>query len=332
MALKMIRRRTVVLLAVATAVFGTSICHAQTYPSRPITIVVPFTAGGGTDVLARALAEALGSSLKQAVIVENVAGAGGTIGQTKVARSQGNGYTLLLGNVGTLAAATSLYRNLAYDVLQDFDPIASVGDVPQVLTVKAGFANSYEEFVQYARQHPGKVNYASAGFGSGAHLGGILLNDAIGVDATYVHYRGAAQATADLMGGVVDYSVESISTAAANYSTGKVKGLAILGVKRASVLPNVPAATETKYPVQYDLWNMLLVPKRTPKAVVGQLNAAVSRAFQDPKLIATFSKLGISIPSEDHRSVEGASKLLRSEVTRWRDLLQRVNIQPQALN
>ena len=159
------------------------------YPSRPLTLLVPFTAGGATDVLARALAEGLARQLKQSVVVENVPGAGGSVGQSRAARSAADGYTLLLGNVGTLAANASLYKNLSYNVLTDFVPLASVGDAPQVLSVRAGLpARTFDEFVAYAKANQGTMNFGTAGVGSGSFLGGILLNAAIGVNILPIHY------------------------------------------------------------------------------------------------------------------------------------------------
>lgn len=308
-----------------------SAVSAQSYPSRPLTMLVPFTAGGATDVLARAVAEALSKDLKQAIVVENVPGAGGSVGQARAARSAADGYTLLLGNVGTLAANASLYRNLSYDVLKDFTAVASVGDAPQVLSIRADFpAKNLDEFAAYAKQNAEKMNFGTAGVGSGSFLGGVLLNAALGTKVPPVHYRGAAQATADVMAGHIDYTIESSSTAVSSISSKKIKGLVIMGDQRVSVLPDVPAAAETAYPkLKYTIWNMLLVPKGVPADVVGKLNASVNRVLADPAMQERYAQMGLTVPTADHRSSAGAGKLLADEVANWRKLLQDAGVQPE---
>lgn len=304
---------------------------AQDYPARPLAMLVPFTAGGATDVLARAVAEALSKELKQPIVVENVPGAGGSVGQARAARAAPDGYTLLLGNVGTLAANASLYRNLPYDVLKDFTAIASVGDAPQVLSVRADLpAKSLDEFAAYAKTHAATMNFGTAGVGSGSFLGGVLLNAALGVKVPPVHYRGAAQATADVMAGHIDYTIESSSTAVSSISSKKVKGLVIMGDKRVGVLPDVPAASETAYPaLKYDIWNMVLVPKGVKPEVATRLNAALTKVLTDPAMQERYAQMGLAVPSEAHRSQAGSAKLLADEVARWRKLLADAGVKPE---
>lgn len=321
---------------VRTILFATALAagaaQADTYPSRPLTLLVPFTAGGATDVLARALAEGLARQLKQSVVVENVPGAGGSVGQSRAARSAADGYTLLLGNVGTLAANASLYKNLSYNVLTDFVPLASVGDAPQVLSVRAGLpARTFDEFVAYAKANQGTMNFGTAGVGSGSFLGGILLNAAIGVNILPIHYRGAAQATADVMAGHIDYTVESSSTAVSSISSGKIKGLVVLRGERVKVLPGVQAASETSYPdLHYDIWNMVLVPKGVPAAVAEQLNASLNQVLHSPEIQARYAEMGVAVPTAEHRSLKGSAELLQSEVARWKALLHAAGIEPGA--
>jgi tripartite-type tricarboxylate transporter receptor subunit TctC len=230
--------------------------QADSYPEKPLTLIVPYTAGGATDVLARMLAKGLSQELKQPIVVENVPGAGGSIGQTRFSRAAADGYTVLMGNVGTLAANGSVYKNLPYDVLKDFTPLASVGDAPQVLSVRANFpASNLDEFAAYAKVHGAKMNFGDAGVGSGAFLGGVLLNATLGTNVPPVHYRGAAQATSDVMAGQIDYTVESSSTAVSSIASGKIKGLVVLSAQRVGVLPNVPAVSETSYKsLNYTIW------------------------------------------------------------------------------
>jgi len=305
--------------------------HAENFPSRPLTLLVPFTAGGATDVLARTVAEELAKDLKQPVIVENVPGAGGSVGQGRAARATPDGYTMLLGNVGTLAANASLYLNLPYDVLRDFTPLASVGDAPQVLSVRADFpADDLDAFAKYAKAHGDSMNSGAAGLGSGSFLGGVLLDAALGIKVEPIQYRGAAQATSDVMAGHIDYTIESSSTAVSSIASGKIKGLVVMRGERVPVLPDVPAASETAYPdLHYDIWNMMLVPKGVPQPVVQALNAAINRVLASPAIQARYAQMGLAVPAKPHLSPEGAAELLREEVARWRDLLAKAGVKPQ---
>lgn len=317
-----------VLLA-GTAFIGFS-THAQDFPTRALTLLVPFSAGGATDVLARTIAEGLSHELKQTVIVENVPGAGGSVGQTKASRAHPDGYTMVLGNVGTLAANASLYTQLSYNILTDFTPVASVGDAPQVLSVRAGLpVNTFDEFVAYARANGPTMNFGTAGVGSGSFLGGVLLNAAIGANIPPVHYRGASQATADVMAGHIDFTIESSSTAVSSIASKKIKGLIVLRSERVEVLPDVPATSETAFPnLHYDIWNMVLVPKGVSPVIVGQLNAALNRALKSPAMTQRYAQMGVAVPSDEHRSLPGSAALLKSEVSRWKDALAKAGVQP----
>jgi len=333
----MTKRRTALLHMAAAACLASGAAlaalpaQAADFPARPLTMLVPFTAGGATDVLARTVAEALSKDLGHPIVVENVPGAGGSVGQARAARAAPDGYTMLLGNVGTLAANASLYRNLPYDILSDFTALASVGDAPQVLSVRADFpADSLDALAGYARQHAADMNFGTAGVGSGSFLGGIILNAALGVDVPAVHYRGAAQATSDVMAGHIDYTVESSSTAVSSIASGKVKGLVVMRGERVPVLPDVPSAAETGYPgLHYDIWNMVLVPKGVPPEVARKLNEALNRALATPDIQQRYAKMGLAVPVPAHRSLQGSAELLRSEVARWRELLQKAGVEPQ---
>ncbi|MFC4276231.1 Bug family tripartite tricarboxylate transporter substrate binding protein [Achromobacter aloeverae] len=317
--------------AATLSIFAATAAHAGTYPERPISLVVPYTAGGATDVLARAVADNLAKELKQPIVVENYPGAGGTIGQSRVARGAADGYTLLFGNVGTLAANASVYKNLPYDVLKDFTPLASVGDAPQVLSVRANFpATNFEEFVAYAKANSDKMNFGDAGVGSGAFLGGMLLNATLGINVMPVHYRGAAQATSDVMAGQIDYTVESSSTAVGSISTGKVRGLVVLSKERVSVLPDVPAAGETSYKaLNYAIWNMMLVKKGVPDDVVVKLNAAINKTLARPELQERYKQMGVTVPGAHQRSLAGSQQFLADEVSRWHTLLGEAGVKPE---
>ena len=233
--------------------------------------------------------------------------------------------------MGTLAANASLYSNLSYNILTDFTPIASVGDAPQVLTVREDFpAKTFEEFVDHALKNGDDMNFGTAGVGSGSFLGGVVLNAAIGAEIQPVHYRGAAQATSDVMAGHIDYTIESSSTAVSTASSGKAKAMLVLRESRVPVLPNVPAAGETQFPdLKYDIWNMVLVPKGVPQPILEQLNDAFNRALQRPELKERYAGWA-SLCRRSHRSLDGAAELLASEVENWRRLLKDAGVEPQS--
>jgi len=303
---------------------------AQTYPDKPITLIVPFAAGGPTDVLARVIGENLAKVLYQPVIVENTPGAGGTVGNSRAARAPADGYTILIGNVGTLAVTATLYKNLNYDVLTDFVPIASVGDAPQIVSARKDFPpTGLDEFATYLKANSASLNFGAAGVGSGTWLGGQLLNVALGVKVNGINYRGAGQAVNDVMAGHIDYMVESTTTAVRYVNSGMVKGVVVLRPKRIKALPDVPAAGESGYPdLHYDIWNMLLAPKGTPLPVINKLGQAVRQALQSPEVIAKFEAAGIEFPTNNQQTPSGASALLTAEVARWRPVITELGATP----
>ena len=301
------------------------------YPDRPLTLIVPFAAGGPTDVMARVVAESLTKVMGQPVIVENTPGAGGTVGGTRASRAPGDGYTMLIGNGGTLAVNATLYKNLSYDVLKDFIAIASIGDAPQVISARKDFpATGLDEFAVYLKQNAARLNFGAAGVGSGTWLGGQLINVALGVKVNGVNYRGAGQAVNDVMAGHIDYMVESTTTAVRYVKSGMVKAVVVLRPKRIAALPDVPSAGESGYPgLLYDIWNMILVPKGTPPEVVTKLSQSLQLALQAPELRARFVAAGIEDPTPAQKTPEGARDLLVSEVARWRPLIIELGATPE---
>ncbi len=293
------------------------------YPEKPLTLIVPFAAGGPTDVLARVVGESLGKVLGQPVIVENTPGAGGTVGNTRASRAPADGYTMLIGNGGTLAVSATLYKNLNYNVLTDFIPVASIGDAPQIVSARKDFpATGLDEFAAYLKQNAAKLNFGAAGVGSGTWLGGQLINVKLGVKVNGVNYRGAGQAVNDVMAGHLDYMVESTTTAVRYVKSGMVKGVVVLRPQRIKALPDVPSAGESGYPdLLYDIWNMVVVPKGTPEPVVARLNQALRQALQSPEVLAKFESAGIELPSDKQQTQAGAAELLKSEVARWRPVI-----------
>jgi len=206
------------------------------YPEKPITIIVPFAAGGPTDVLTRVIAERMARDLAQPMVVENMPGAGGTVGNARAARAKPDGYTVLAGNVGTLAASNSFYRKLPYDMHKDFVGIASIGDAPQVVSARKDFPpNGLEELHDYVKPQEGKVTFGAAGVGSGSYLGGVLLNKALGLNVQAINYRGAGQALTDVIAGHVDYMVDSSTTSVGYVKSGKVKGVAVRACQKLCV-------------------------------------------------------------------------------------------------
>ena len=325
-----LNKRIVQLLS-ALILLGMSAMTYAAYPDRPLTLIVPFAAGGPTDVLARVVAESLTKVLGQPVIVENTPGAGGTVGGTRAARASGDGYTMLIGNGGTLAVNATLYKNLTYDVLKDFIPIASIGDAPQIISARKDFpATGLDEFAAYLKQNASKLNFGAAGVGSGTWLGGQLINVRLGVKVNGVNYRGAGQAVNDVMAGHIDYMVESTTTAVRYVKSGMVKGVVVLRPKRIAALPDVPSAGESGFPdLLYDIWNMILVPKGTPPEVVKKLNQSLLLALQAPELRTRFEAAGIEDPSPEQKTPEGARALLISEVARWRPVIIDLGATPE---
>ena len=329
--LKIVRQSFYMCVAGAVLVLCSGMVNAAGFPEKPLTLIVPFAAGGPTDVLARVVGESLGKILGQTVIVENTPGAGGTIGNTRAARAPGDGYTLLIGNGGTLAVNATLYKKLTYDVLIDFIPVASIGDAPQVVSARKDFpATGLDEFAAYLKLNAAKLNFGAAGVGSGTWLGGQLINVKLGVKVNAVNYRGAAQAVNDVMAGHIDYMVESTTTAVRYVQSGMVKGVVVLRPKRIKALPDVPAAGESGYPdLNYDIWNMILVPKGTPPAIVAQLSEALGKAIQSAEVRLKFDTAGIEVPTARQQTPSGAASLLQSEVARWRPVIIELGAEPE---
>jgi tripartite-type tricarboxylate transporter receptor subunit TctC len=286
-----------VLLALAAGLAGaiSPLAGAQDYPSRPIRMIVPFGPGTSTDITGRIFAQALSQQLKQAVVVENKPGAGGNIGTEFVAKSAPNGYTLSFGTVGTLAINASLFRKLAFDPLRDFVPLALAGATPTLLVVRADapYAN-VAELVAYAKQHPDKVSFASAGNGTSGHLAGELLKVMSGASMTHIPYKEGTQALTAVMSGQVDFMFYHPAAVMAHISSGRLKALAASSARRASAAPKVPALVESGY-AGFDLvaWFMLAAPAGTPAPIVKQLLEACERVLKTPEVVRQLEAQGI---------------------------------------
>jgi len=300
---------------------------AQDYPTKPISLIVPFAAGGPTDTVARLIAQNMSTTLKQTVIVENAGGAGGTIGATKAARSPADGYTLFLHHIGQ-STAPSLYRKLPYDAVKDFEPIGLVTDVPMTIISKKDFApKDMKELIAYVKANKDKVTYANAGVGSASHLCGMLLMTAMQSDVTTVPYKGTGPAMNDILGGQVDFMCDQTTNTTGQIKAGKVKVFAVTTPKRVPSLPDVPTAQEAGLP-GFDLavWHGLYAPKGTPKAVIDKVAAALQTALKDPTIKARFAELGTEPVSADQATPDALRKKLVSQIDVWSPIIKKAGV------
>lgn len=310
----MLRR---VLALAAGAVLMAGAASAQTYPARTITMIIPFAAGGPTDTVGRLIAEAMSKDLGQQVVVENVNGAGGTLGADRVAKASPDGYTVLLHHIG-IAAAETLYRKLPYKTMESFEYIGLVTDVPMTLLGRSALApNDLKGLIDYVKTNKEKVTMANAGIGSASHLCGMLFQAAVGQQVTTVPFTGTGPAMTDLLGGQVDILCDQTTNTTAQIQGNKVKAYATTTTKRLDVLPNVPTGVEAGLPnFQVGVWHGVYAPKGTPAAVVARLNAALKTALKDATVIQRFGQLGTS-PSPDSDVSPAALKAkVESEVAR----------------
>ena len=305
-------------LAVA-AVLAPATAQAQTYPSRPVTMVVPYAAGGTFDVLGRIMAVRMGELLGQTVIVENTTGAGGIVGVNRVISAKPDGYTFLLGTVGTHAYNQTIYKKRRYDAINDFAPVALFSEQPMVLEVRKDLpANTFAEFSALLKRDGAKMQYGSAGAGSTTHLACSLLNARIGANVTHVPYRGSAPATNDLIGGQIDYVCGNLGAAIALITGKQVKALALLSKDRSPLMPDLATAHEQGL-ADYDVttWTAFFLPKGAPKEIVDKLNAVTHAAMDTPAIKARMLEIGVTGIAPERRSAEYLTKFVVEEVARW---------------
>jgi tripartite-type tricarboxylate transporter receptor subunit TctC len=312
-------RTTAVSLSAAALAATVVSAAAQSWPARPLTMVAPFAAGGSTDAIARIVADGLSSQLGRPVVVENIGGAGGMTGASRVAKAAPDGYTFVLGNVGTHAQNQTLYKRPAYNVMTDFAPVVLITDQSLVLIARKDFpANNLQEFIAYAKANQAKMQYSSAGTGGSNHLACVLLNAAIGIEVTHVPYRSGGQAMQDLLAGRVDYQCPSAPVALPQIVGKTVKPIAILSKNRSASMPDLPSAHEQGL-TDFDIpsWYALFLPKGTPNEIVRKLNSAAVAAMDTPSMQERLKAIGSDLAPPERRSPEYLSRFVESEIQKW---------------
>ncbi len=324
-------RRVAVLALVFVAAFVGGARAEDQYPSHPITMIVPFAAGGPTDILGRLVAQAISPMLGQQVIIEDVTGAGGTIGATKAARATPDGYTLVMGNLGTHAAALGIYNKLPYDPRTDFEPIILVASTPMVLvTRKTLKVKTLNDVIAWAKANKGKATMGSAGVGSISHLTLLLFNHLTGADLIHVPYRGLSEASNDLLGGQIDTLFDQVVTATPHIKADQENAIVVTIPQRAPAIPNVPSANEAGWPdLQTVAWSALFAPKGTPAPIIAKINADVQKAMQDTAIIKRLTDIGADLPGPDQRSPQALGRLVNAEVNKWVPLIKSAGLTAQ---
>ena len=297
--------------------------HAQEWPAKAITLIVPFAAGGGIDGSARLQALALSEVLKQSVIVENIGVAGGTVGTGRAAKAAPDGYTMLIGNSGTHAYAATLYKNLPYDPVKDFEPISMTTESARILVVRKDLpVNNLQEFIAYAKANQAKMQYGSAGVGSGTHLPCALLNMTIGINVVHVPYRGAGPAMQDLVGGRIDYMCDTIQTGAEQAKSDTVKGLAVMAQRRAPIIDLPTTAEAGLAGVEASVWNGFFFPKGTPREIIDKMNKALGQVVERPDVAKRMADFGLEIVPAERRTPEYLAGFMPQDIDRWAKTIQ----------
>jgi tripartite-type tricarboxylate transporter receptor subunit TctC len=318
---------TMMRAAACLALFGSALAHAQTYPTKTITMIVPFAAGGPTDTVARLVAQSMGTKLKQQIIIENVGGAGGTIGAARVAKAAPDGYTLFLHHIGQ-STAPALYRKLSYNAQTDFEPIGLVTDVPMTIVARKDFpARDFREFLSYVKANKDKVTYANAGVGSASHLCGMLFMTAIGTDLTTVPYKGTGPAMNDLLGGQVDFMCDQTTNTTSQIKSGKIKAYGVTTKTRLASMPDLPTLNEAGLPgFEVAVWHGMYAPKGTPKPIIDTLASALQTALKDPNVKQRFNDLGTEPVSEKRATPEALRAHVKAEIERWSPIISKAGV------
>ncbi len=316
-----------VLPAVCAIFLSGAALAAQSYPNKVITMVVPFAAGGPTDTVARLIAVPMSKSLGQQIIVENVAGAGGTIAADRVSKAAPDGYTILIHHIG-MSTAPALYRKLPYKPMTDLEPIGLINEVAMTLVAKKDFpAKDLKELIAYVKANKDKVNYANAGLGAASHLCGMVFMSAIGTDVTTVPYKGTAPAMNDLLGGQVDFMCDQTTNTTSQIKAGKIKAYGVTTKKRVPSLPNVPTMDEAGLKgFEVSVWHGLYAPKGTPKAIIEKLSKALQEALKDPNVKQRFADLGSEPVALNRATPSALGAQLKSEIERWAPIIKKAGV------
>jgi len=319
--------KTTLKLVLTALTLACTAAQAQPYPNKPITLVVPFAAGGPTDVVARMMAIPMGKSLGQSVVVENVNGAGGTVGATKVARSAPNGYTIFLHHMG-MSTSPALYKKLSFDPLTDFEYIGQVLDVPMTLIARKDIpANNLQELIAYIKANEKKVSLADAGLGAVSNLCGLMFKSAIGININTIPYKGTGPAMNDLLGGQVDILCDQTTQTVPMIKDGRVKVFGVTTLKRLAALPNVPTLDEQGLKgFEVKVWHGMYAPKGTPAPVLTQINTAMRAAMAEPSIVQRLVELSSDIPSADKMTPKGLEDHLKAEINKWGPVIRKAGV------
>jgi tripartite-type tricarboxylate transporter receptor subunit TctC len=323
------RKSTIAALAFSLALTGTA--GAQNWPSRNMTMIIPFAPGGGIDGSGRIQAQRMAELLKTTIVVENIGGAAGTIGSQRVAKAPPDGYTFLMGNSGTHAYSQGMRLKPLYNSVTDFTPVGLVTESPRILLVRKDLpVNNLQEFIAYVKKNQSKMQFASAGVGSGTHLPCELLNMTLGVKVTHIPFKGAGPAMQELIGGRVDYFCDTIQTGAVQAKGGTVKGIAVMAPKRVPIIPELATTGEQGLAgVEATVWNGFFFPKGTPDAIVRAMNKAMNDMIEDSKIAKRLAELGLEIVPREQRTPEYLAKYLPQEVDRWNKVIKTAGIKVQ---
>ncbi|MDO8876984.1 MAG: tripartite tricarboxylate transporter substrate-binding protein [Pseudolabrys sp.] len=314
------------LAAVAFAALSVP-AMAQNYPTKPIVMVVPFPPGGPSDVVARIMADGMGKALGQNVVIENVGGAGGTIGTARVAAAEPDGYTVLGASMGSHVSAPALFPNLKYDSSKDFEPIGLTSNAPAAVVARKELpAKDFKEFVAHLKKEGGAVKQAHGGIGSSSHMACLLFTAELGVKPTLVAYRGTGPALNDVIGGHVDFFCEQVVSVQGAIKGGTVKGMVVSGNDRSPALTDVPSAKEAGLPAyQINIWSGIFAPKGTPKAIVDKLSDALNTTLNDPAVAKRLQELGGTVPPASNRGSDFLAKQLKADIASWNPILKAAN-------
>lgn len=316
------------LVAGVVAACGTASAQ-QDFPNRPITLIIPFAAGGPTDILGRVVAQRMAEILGQQIVIENVGGGGGQTGSRRVLEAKPDGYTLLLGTVGTHAQSQSISKRPIYDAAADFTPVALLADAPLALIARKDFpASNLKEFIAYAKANASQMQFGSSGAGSATHLGCIVANMAMGTNIIHVPYKGSGPAMHDLQGGRLDFMCTIVSLAKPQIDGGTVKAFALMDKERSAALPDLPTALEQGTPgMEAYTWNALFLPKDVPPAIVKKLADAASASLDTPAVRERLEGLGVEIVRPERRTPDYLGNFVKSEIEKWREPILRSGLQ-----